>query len=575
MKVLTVVLLVTGSLTAQIGQPTSNRRVEDLQIRSGKMEGKVVNSANGLAVPNVTLTLRTVSGARPSKYVVTSDVAGVFLFDLVEPGRYELSAEKVGFLRGYYGKERAKDSHTPLELSEGQFIRRLLFKLTPQGVISGRVTDKSGEPMQGVSITVMRPGYSQGKRALLAVRGTVSTDLGEYRLANLDAGGYYVVARPVGSRSSIEQMQIAYADVPLALAAQNPEKDYVDTYYPSSLDSEGSSVIQVQAGSETSGVDITLEKTHVFQIRGQVVDASGQPVAEARIALTTSKTGGVVHMSTLGGSPVVGGRFELTGVIPGIYDLVAEVSRNGQVLYARQRVSVDDRNVTDAVIRIPESVDVNGRLRITGLEAQNPPSDLFRIEGIRIGLFPAEGFGLGQIPKAITHANGSFVLRKVVPDKFRIHVSGTPSGCYLKSILMSGRQCTDGVVDLTYGGSVEIVLAVGAAEVMGSVVDANDRPTSAATVSLVPSDGSRESRPDLIRTAIANERGQFSLKDVVPGAYDIFAWQGVDPEAINSPEFRRLFKSKSTTLAVNDGERETVQLKAISAEDVKTTGIFP
>ena len=102
MKVFTAVLLllVAGNLTAQVGASTGNRSAGDFQNTAAKVEGRVVNSVNSMPVPTVTLTLRTVSSARASKYVVTSDVEGGFLFDLVEPGSCELSGKKVGFLLG-------------------------------------------------------------------------------------------------------------------------------------------------------------------------------------------------------------------------------------------------------------------------------------------------------------------------------------------------------------------------------------------------------------------------------------------------------------------------------------------
>jgi len=572
MKMLTVVLLlVAASLTVQVGLPTGNRGAEDLHNTAAKVEGRVVNSVNGMPVPNVTLTLRSVSSPRPLKYVVTSDVGGGFLFDLVEPRRYELSGQKVGFLRESYGAERVGGNGTPLTVPGGQHMKGLVFKLTPQGVISGRVTDESGEPMERVSVGALRSKYWQnGKRVLQSVGGALTNDLGEYRIANLGPGSYHVMAHRGGGPPGL---RVAHADVPSKLVPQTPEEGYLDTFYPGSLDPEGSMGIQVQAGAETSGVDITFQKTRVFRVRGEVVDASGQPVREASIALTNSKTGGMLHMTSLGGPPVANGKFEVTGVIPGTYDLVAQVTRNSQTLYARQPVSVADRNITDIVIRIPESVDVAGRVKVTGLDSENPRSASFRMEGIGIVLFPAEGFSLGPIPKPTNpQADGSFVLRQVVPDKVRIHISGIPPGWYAKSILTSGRERADGIVDLTSGGTVEIVLAVGAVEVTGSVVDADDKPTSGVTVSLVPKDGSRKMGTDLFRTAIADERGHFLLKDVAPGTYEVFAWQEA-PEAINDAEFRQLFESKSTSLRVNESGREIVQLKVISAEDVaKATG---
>src|SRR6185503_1926865 len=77
------------------------------------------------------------------------------------------------------------------------------LKLTPQGVIIGRVYDQDGDPVENAQVQVMRYTYPRGGRQLSTV-GTGSTnDLGEYRVAGLAPGRYYVSATGRGGLVSI------------------------------------------------------------------------------------------------------------------------------------------------------------------------------------------------------------------------------------------------------------------------------------------------------------------------------------------------------------------------------------
>ncbi len=575
MKLLRIfpLLFLAISLAAQTRSPASNPGVDNLRSTPAKVEGEVVNSTNGTPVSTVTLTLRSVNSVQ--NYVVSSDSKGKFILDDVEPGRYALSAEKRGFVREYYGPQGATSNGTPLTVSEGQVIKGLVFKLTPQGVISGKVTDESGEPMEKVYVVMMRRGYWQGKPTLLSSGGGLSNDLGEFRIASLRPGSYYLMVHR-GSISS-DGTRFAHADVPSTALPEKPEESYVDTYYPSSIDAEGAAELHVSAGSEISGADITFRKARVFRVRGQVIDgATGQPATEARVALKPPKNGNMLSMSSLGGPTLSDGKFEVTGLIPGPYVLTAAATRNSQTVYARQPVYVYDRNMTGMVIRTPEAINVAGRLRVTGQDIQNPDQQAFRMESLRILLVPAEEFGVGDLPKTTAQANGSFVLHNVVPDKFHVDVLGRPPGWYVKTILLGGRECADGIADLTGGGALDIILAKGGAEVAGTVADADDKPASGATVNLVPEDASKQGRTDLFRITRSDQNGQFLLQDVVPGSYKIFAWQEVETAAIQDPQFRSLFERKAVSLTLSESERETVQLRAISVGEVaEATGNHP
>src|SRR5262245_3772131 len=107
------------------------------------IEGRAVNLVTGEPVRRAILTLRP-AGQQGSPRSATSDSAGRFLFESVPPGTYRLSAERTGFLRQDYGGRPSSSTGAPLSISAGQPITGLIFKLTPQGVISGRVLDEEG-----------------------------------------------------------------------------------------------------------------------------------------------------------------------------------------------------------------------------------------------------------------------------------------------------------------------------------------------------------------------------------------------------------------------------------------------
>src|SRR5437016_9084652 len=79
---------------------------------SAILEGTVL-SATGDPVRKATLRLQLTSARRGavslSNYTGASDAEGHFIFDDIEPGTYQLSAERSGYVRGYYGSGRTTE----------------------------------------------------------------------------------------------------------------------------------------------------------------------------------------------------------------------------------------------------------------------------------------------------------------------------------------------------------------------------------------------------------------------------------------------------------------------------------
>ena len=121
------------------------------QEKSIRVEGRVL-TASGEQLRKATVTLQKTGLARgeaPVNLSANSSDGGDFRFTDVQPGRYTLSVEKPGFVRSAYGASARNLGGTPIVINDGQSIRDLNIRLAPQGVITGTVTDRDGDPSKG------------------------------------------------------------------------------------------------------------------------------------------------------------------------------------------------------------------------------------------------------------------------------------------------------------------------------------------------------------------------------------------------------------------------------------------
>src|SRR5690606_29725592 len=136
------------------GQPQAQ---EQKKIR---LEGQVLSSAGDplrratvrLQPANIIVRGAPAGFAPPGSYSETTDENGKFVFENVDEGRYTLSAERTGYVQQRYGAATPTAPGTVLTLEPGDELTKLDLRLLPQAIIGGRVTDREGEPMQGVQV---------------------------------------------------------------------------------------------------------------------------------------------------------------------------------------------------------------------------------------------------------------------------------------------------------------------------------------------------------------------------------------------------------------------------------------
>src|SRR5207237_5256512 len=119
----------------------------------GSIEGQVLNLKTGMPLKKASVRLVGTGGGRGVMPVMTvreTDDAGRFAFTALPPGKYQLSAERQGYLRQSYGARQYSGGGTPVLVGDGQTVKDIVFKLNPQAVITGKVLDEDGEPVANV-----------------------------------------------------------------------------------------------------------------------------------------------------------------------------------------------------------------------------------------------------------------------------------------------------------------------------------------------------------------------------------------------------------------------------------------
>ncbi len=184
------------------------------QQPAARIEGIVINASSGDPLPNAVLLLsKDGAGQLDTRYGATTRSDGHFTLNDIPKGRYRLSASMPGFVDEEYGQKRANGSGAVLDLMKEQSLQDIIIRLTPGGVISGRVYDQAGRPLEGTAIRAFRRRYqADGRSSLSAVGFAATNDLGEYRLYWLPPGTYYLfatVCRSLAARGRNLHFEIA------------------------------------------------------------------------------------------------------------------------------------------------------------------------------------------------------------------------------------------------------------------------------------------------------------------------------------------------------------------------------
>jgi hypothetical protein len=534
---LTFILLFAVPLAAQC---TAVEQTEKCAI-----EGAVMAAGSGAPLARAEVSIHSASGPTVA---VTTDAAGRYAADGLDPGKYSLYVERNGYVPQEYGQRGRSRGGVTLVLEPGKKLRDIDFRLIAAGVIAGRVLGEGNEPRVGAEVDAFTTRYIEGQRHFVIAGQAHTDDLGDYRMFGLRPGYYYVSAREHNQGQTIRRPEGA-----------PPEKRYVPIAYPSAPDFEHATIIDVQPGGEVRGIDIVAVKSQTFHIRGKVVgfDPANSDTRVSLQAVGMELNGMELKMFGRDTEPDGQGKFDFGGITPGSYALSAILLQNG-VNTASRLIEVGNADVKDASLAPSPGMQLSGRAVVEGgtkIDFSQLNVDL---------LIPY----MTMRPSAHVSSDGSFVFHDAGHYVSRFEISGMPEDFYLKSVRMGGEEVAGTSIDLSGAGglpgALEIVLSGSGGQVHGQVKDENDEPAGGATVMLIP-DSTRRGETDLFKEATADRNGGFTMAGIRPGDYKLFAWDEVEPGSWWDPEFLSHYEEKGERVKIEANGSLSVNLRLISA----------
>jgi protocatechuate 3,4-dioxygenase beta subunit len=488
---------------------------------------------------------QAVRRGRTRPMVARTDETGRFRLENVEPGAYRLVVERTGYVRREYGQRSANRPVTVLELRPGQQIRDLLFRLERAAVITGRVYDREGEPMAGVQVQASRMAYVNGQPQLVPAGSSQTDDRGQYRVYGLSPGRYFLSATPSAGRFGV-------------FATSGETENYVPTYYPGTTDPSRAIPLEVKAGDELPGVDLTVEPVEGVRLSGVVMDATTSDPVPGALVMVLAAQGLVRDLVTARReTTAMDGTFTIRNVPPGSYQLVAIAAQQGAARAARLPLEVGRTDREGLALRLSATGTLSGRVRVEG----QPNATL---EGVRVNLRPRElPFALGSGGTRVD-PDGTFTTNLLPGLTFEVTVTGMPAGYYVKSVQHGSQEVLDVGFDPASAPSapLEIVLSPNGGSVEGRVLDAELLPLAGVTVVLAP-EPSRRHLLRLFHSTVTDTQGRFVLSGIAPGTYKLFAFDDLEPGIWQDPQFLLPYEAQGTAVTVRENSRHSFELKLI------------
>jgi hypothetical protein len=344
-------------------------------------------------------------------------------------------------------------------------------------------------------------------------------------------------------------------------------------YFPGTPNPDVAAAIVAREGVEViADIRMPRPETATFKVSGKLLypPFEGDKVWVAGVSLLRRDRWSLQESSFSGDVDEATGRFEVLGVPPGSFDLLAtiELARRNRY-YSRVPIDVRDHDIEDLAVPVSSGVDVKAHIVVDGDRQEfafsGPPSgvpvgdDALRRRRATNILARLIGKDFRFDPKSFVDEGGREITFPSVPDgTYEISVDiergdvPLSPDSYVDDVRVAGRSVYDsGIrVGLDPVDSVEVVIGTRGGSIEGTIPR---KGKTGAVVILIP-DSFRRSNPGLYKrelVAASDEKGGFRIRGIAPGNYKIFAVPGSGESLpFRSPEFAARYESRAVPVVV-------------------------
>lgn len=515
-SILAITVVAWALLAAAAQTPVQNAGTPAVHAASsfaGSIDG-VVLSAGGAPLDRADVTLAMADEQNAQTAEMVTGPTGRFHFGSLTAGKYRLEASRRGYITSAF--EEHEGYFTGIVVGPGLESQGLQFRLVPEGIIGGVVTDDSGEPVGGAQVTLYHENRNNGTDHVVPADTDVTDDTGAYEFARLHPGTYYVevsakpwYAVPPQPRTDNQGNEIA-GQTGSALDVAYPME-----FYASATDSESATPLTLSPGDRLQA-NFSLHAVPAVHLQIRLPGGDGhRGLAIPQISVDAFGTEQSVPLNGLSilGHSSGGLTAEVNGLAPGSYEL-RQYGPQGEE--GQARVDVTGNQVLDSPTVASGGVDVTGK-------AEMADGSRLRHAG-NIVLAPGNGALSRRPHSGRLETDGTFSIHGVPPGTYSVQIGSMGAPLAVLQMAASGAQAEGNKITI---GNDSVLLAatlVSGTATMNGFVKRDGKGYGGALVVLVPS-GADPSQ-DLYRIDQSDSDGSFTLYRVFPGTYILVAIDG-------------------------------------------------
>ena len=544
------------------GQANSQRQVPAGYRISGMVVDAVTNGP--VARAQVSISLGNNAAA------ATAGDDGRFVFAGLQPGKYVLNATALGYVREGYNQHGA--FFVGIAVGDGQDSEHLIFRLHPQAIIYGRVTNEHGEVVRGAQVMLIASDPTRGARGKFVRAQMQTNDLGEYRFAHLNAGKYHLA---VQANPWYAQAQLSYqtrqdsgsigAGVRSFRSRISTDSDplldvvYPITFYPGVTDERSSTELTLTAGDqEQANISVSavpaahLRLTGLSQAEGGALSVGATQKVFGSVSLGLGTTSGQA-------SP---GEYEVGGLPPGQLTLVVMTNKDNQWTSHTLEADSSLGGTLDASA-LQATAEVSGQVLLPAGAADVRAGDVILASTTATTLPGAN---------APLQKDGMFHFLGIQPGTYKIQLNLHSGGYYIQKVSAKNAEVSGREITITGASDVNLTLTIeqGLGQVTG-VVQLEGKPIAGVMVLLVPESGAEMEENS--RMDESDSDGTFNLGGILPGEYVLMAIKdGWDLDWAKPGVLKPyLSAGQKLTLAPNQSAKVTVSAQVKTGEAEKKT----
>lgn len=522
---------------------TSSAEAQQSDHDRFELHGTVIDAATGQPIADALVQL---AGDRAQ--FTNSD--GMFAFSDVPRGGYLVTAKKPGFFNDLdLGRPAAGGASWKDVPSDGD----LIVELTREGIIYGEVTSQTGQPLDGITVRAQAWQVVNGRKHLQTATQTTTDDEGNFRLAELKPGNYYL---------SFKQVNWGWTSsngLPPTKRKQQ-EEGFGLQFYPGTADPTSATIIPVQPSSQLHMSQV-LSPLRLFEISGRIVGASPEGGLNLNVMSGTGddiQTGMRLDPRT--------GDFRIRGVPAGNYMLLAVVFN-----------PVSDEPGPDKLLRawLPLSIssDISGLLLPLGrpislgveLRDETSSGDANGFHQVSVQMMARDfvQFSAGIVAPTRLE-NGRLApgrIEDVAPATYSVEVTTQFPG-YVSDLRCGAVDLLQDDLTIAPGASlrpIEVTVRDDGADLDGTVTE-NGRPARADVVIFSPDFPKRS-------LLIHANRGPFSAQNIPPGRYFMFALDDAGDLEFKNPKAVEQYLSHATSVTLGPRDKSTARLEIHAPEE--------